>query len=507
MPYSATNPMMTALVPLGRRRAQEPVTGPQIVAETPKLSWRDRAHRAVVDEAAPTWSLDLRAVTDGVEAKRSKAVIDLVMRIAEALLSTGASSAEVTTSVLRLTDAYGLRSVHVDVTFTSIAVCYHRGFDDPVTIIRTVRVRSADYARLARWQALVDSLEDEPGDVAEARMRFDAIAASPRPYRRSVVTVAMAVLGTAVCVLLDGSFAEVLISLGNAVIVDRAQLWLARRRLPAFFTQMVGGIIPTVVAILLIYARTYDVPGLTTVSASAVVATGIVVLLAGLSVVGAAQDAIDGYYVTAAARSFEVIVLTLGIIVGVLMVLTVSQAMGAPTYLAPYSRLTGNFGVQVLASAVIAIAFAVSSYATPRTALVCMVTGSLGWTVYAFMAMTGLAPAAASGVAALVVGFVAQILAKFWRVPSLALTTAGIVPLLPGLAVYRGLYQLVTYSGMQGFGPGFAALGGAMGIGLALAAGVSLGSYLARAFRYDPDAAGARAVERVMGHARADAKE
>ncbi|MDO5712499.1 MAG: threonine/serine exporter family protein, partial [Micrococcales bacterium] len=338
-----TAPLTAPLTTVSAGTTEQGTVGPEVMAKTPKLSWRDRAQRAVVAGSAPTWSLDLRAIADGVEVKRSRAVIDLAMRVAEALLSTGAPAADVTATVLRLTDAYGLRSVHVDVTFASIAVSHHRGADDPVTIIRTVRVRSADYARLARLQELVTSLEADPGDIAQARERFDVIAGMPHPYRRSVVTVATALLGLGVCVLLDGSFAEVVISLFNAIIVDRVQLWLARHRLPAFFSQMVGGAIPTVGAILLIWARTNNVPGLANVSASAVVATGIVVLLAGLSVVGAAQDAIDGYYVTAGARTFEVFVLTFGIIVGVLIVLTVSQAVGAPTYLAPYSRLTGDF--------------------------------------------------------------------------------------------------------------------------------------------------------------------
>lgn len=502
-----TAPLTAPLTTVSAGTTEQGTVGPEVMAKTPKLSWRDRAQRAVVAGSAPTWSLDLRAIADGVEVKRSRAVIDLAMRVAEALLSTGAPAADVTATVLRLTDAYGLRSVHVDVTFASIAVSHHRGADDPVTIIRTVRVRSADYARLARLQELVTSLEADPGDIAQARGRFDVIAGMPHPYRRSVVTVATALLGLGVCVLLDGSFAEVVISLFNAIIVDRVQLWLARHRLPAFFSQMVGGAIPTVGAILLIWARTNNVPGLANVSASAVVATGIVVLLAGLSVVGAAQDAIDGYYVTAGARTFEVFVLTFGIIVGVLIVLTVSQAMGAPTYLAPYSRLTGDFGVQVLASALIAGAFAISSYAGPRTMLVCLVTGSFGWVVFALVAVGGFGPAAASGVAALVVGIASQILARIWHVPALALSTAGIVPLLPGLAVYRGLYQLATLSSTQGYGPGFATLGGAIGVGLALASGVSLGSYLARALRHDPQSSSARAHERALHRARAYGKE
>lgn len=477
------------------------------VANTSKLTWRDRAHRVVAADSAPTWSLDLRAIQDGVEEQRARVVLDLSMRIAEALLSTGASAAEVTATVLRLTSVYGLRSVHVDVTFTSISLCHYRGSEAPVTMMRTVRVRTQDYERLGKLQRLVDDLEEDRVGLDEARRRFDRLAASPHPYRRSVVTLATALLGMSVCILLDGSPVEVALSLLNALIVDRAQLWLARRKLPAFFSQMVGGAIPTLVAVALIYARTAQVPGLETVSASTVVATGIVVLLAGLSVVGAAQDAIDGYYITASARAFEVVALTLGVIVGVLIVLTVSTLLGAPTYLSPYSQLSGDFVVQVASSALIAGTFAISSYAGPRTALVCVATGSLGWIAYAFMSMAGFGAASASGIAALAVGVVSSVLARVWSVPSLALSTAGIVALLPGLAVYRGLYHLATYGGAQGYGPAFDALGGAMAVGLALAAGVSLGRYLGRAAQRDAGRIADKARERALRRSHADAKE
>ena len=52
----------------------------------------------------------------------------------------------------------------------------------------------------------------------------------------------------------------------------------------------------------------------------------------------------------------------------------------------------------------------------------------------------------------------------------------GIIPLLPGLTAYRGFYQLAAGSVVDGL----ATLTLAMGIGLALAAGVSLGDFIAR---------------------------
>ncbi|WP_226345119.1 threonine/serine ThrE exporter family protein [Agilicoccus flavus] len=470
-------------------------------------SWRARAQRAVAAESAPSWSLDLRSVQDDVEERRSRAVMDLATRVAELTLATGASAADVTATVLRLTDAYGLRSVHVDVTFTAIAISHHRGAEDPVTMVRTVRVRSVDYERLARLQAFVADLEANPVDIVDARSRFDAIAARPHVYRRSVVTAGSAFLGAAVALLFDGSFTEILIAFLNAVLVDRVQLLLARARLAAFFSQMIGGAIPTVVAVLLIIARSHQVPGLEEVTPSAVVAAGIVSLLAGMSVVGSAQDAIDGYYVTAGARTYEVVVLTLGITVGVVIVLGIAQRLGAPTYLAPYSALTGSLPRQLVASAIIAAGFAVTSYAGPVTAIVSVVCGTLGWGAFALAEAFDLGVVAASGAAALFIGVISQLLAGTVHVPALALSTAGIVPLLPGGAVYRGLYQLTTLSWAQGTGPGVVTLGSAAAIGLALAAGVSLGTYLGRPLRPDVARSRSRAVQRALRRGHADGRE
>ena len=63
-------------------------------------------------------------------------------------------------------------------------------------------------------------------------------------------------------------------------------------------------------------------------SPSLVVISGIVMLLAGLSVMGAAQDALDGYYVTAGARGLEVMMMTLGIAVGVAVVIGIGRTLG-----------------------------------------------------------------------------------------------------------------------------------------------------------------------------------
>jgi uncharacterized membrane protein YjjP (DUF1212 family) len=455
----------------------------------------------VRSDAPPTWFVARRGVVDGVDQAHARAVIDLALRVGEAMLSTGASASDVVATVLRLTDTYGLgSSCHVDVTYTSISISYHRGENaDPMTVLRIVKVRSADFTRLESLQTLVRDIVAGDLDVSAARTRLDEISAAPHPYRRWLVTLSLAVMGGAVGAFLGGGVLAMLLSAATTALVDRVQRRLARRGLAAFFTQAVGAAIPTVVAVALLALGAGSRSLAAALSPSLVVATGIVVLLAGLSVVGAAQDAIDGYYVTAGARGFEVLMLTFGIVVGVAGVLALARRLGVPLEISAEAHLAPNLLVQVIAAMAVAGAFAISAYAGGRAALVAMATAALGWGVFIGAVSVGFGMPVASGIAAVAIGAVAQVVSSRLRVPSLAVTTAGIAPLLPGLSVYRGLFEMLGRSSHTGPSAGMSTLLLAAGIGLGLAAGVSFGTFVARPLRTELDRGERRALRRSAG--------
>ncbi len=437
---------------------------------------------------------------DGVDPATARAVLDLALRVGEALLSTGAPALDVTASVLRLVDAYGLTSCHVDVTYTSVAVSYHRGeADEPMTVMRIVRVRAADYTRLEDLQTLIRDAVGGQLAVQQARARLDEIVRAPHPYQRWLVTVALAGLGAAVAALLGGDLLLMAIAAATTALIDRTQRVLERQGLPAFFTQAVGGAIPTLVAVALFVLISGTALSSEQVSPSLVVATGIVVLLAGLSVLGAAQDAIDGFYVTAGARGLEVLALTLGIVVGIGGVLSVARHLGVPMQVVASEALSGDPVVQVLAAVAVSALFAVSGYTRGRGVLVAAGAGGLGWFAYLTASAVGIGPAVSAAFAAALVGLVSQVVAHRWRVPALVITTAGIVPLLPGLAVYRGLFQLVQLGAGEDLTPALRTLFGAAGVGIGLAAGISLGNFVGRQLRSELDQWQRRVLRRSAG--------
>src|SRR6185295_13981574 len=85
-------------------------------------------------------------------------------------------------------------------------------------------------------------------------------------------------------------------------------------------------------------------------------------------------------------------------------------------------------------------------------------------------------------VAAVTIGAVCYLVAGRFRVPPLVVVVPAIVPLLPGLDVYRGL---VLFAAGQ---DGVTHLAAALGTAIALAAGVILGQYLAQPLRREAHA-------------------
>lgn len=473
------------------------------------------ALRSVIRRVAggpPTVQTGLRSRPGELDPTTIHAVMELSLRVGEAMLSLGAAAVDVTLAIRRVLRAFGLRGAQVDLTFTSITVSYDRGAGAfPLTMMRVVAERLPDYGRLQDVVELAREVgertvppEEAPERVGAAHDALDRIVSAPQTYRRWVVTLALSTLAGAVAVLLGGGPAVALVAGGTTAVIDRVVWFLSSRGLPAFFLQAVGAAIAALVAVGLFLARPvlpFD-PGL--LPPSLVVAAGIVVLLAGLSLVGAAEDAISGFPITAGARAFEVLVLTLGIVVGIGFVLDVARRLGVPLLLLDPPQNTSPLVVQVLAAAVVALAWAVASYARPRAVLVAGGVGGVSWAVLSLMTGLGVGPAVASAIAAVVVGFLSEWASPRLRVPSIVTSVCGIVPLLPGLAIYRGLFDLVNSTTEIGILPGVAGLFGALMIGLGIAAGVTLGEFLGAPLRLGTRGGGrsrSAAVRGVTGRA------
>ncbi len=330
----------------------------------------ERAWRAIAGNSPPTAPIGIRAQRGGMDDLTAHAALGLALRIGASMLALGASGADVTATVLRVAAGYGLVNCQVDVTFTSITVSYDREGAVPLTAMRTVRTSQMDYTRLQGISDLAGAVGGGGLDVEEAHRRLDAVVSAPATYRRTVNALGWAGVAGSVGFLLGGGWLEALIAALTTALIAQVLRLLNRRSLPLFFQQAAGAALATGVAVLLL---AWDVE----VRSSLVVAAGIVVLLAGLSLVGAAQDAISGFPVTAAARAFEVVTLTAGIVVGIAGVLDVALRAGIPLDVVDASPTTVPFPVGLAASAGIAGGWSLACHARPRAVVLAALAGAL----------------------------------------------------------------------------------------------------------------------------------
>ncbi|QIK74325.1 threonine/serine ThrE exporter family protein [Nocardioides piscis] len=414
--------------------------------------------------------------------------LDLCLRIGEVLLSSGAGAADVTATMQSVARHLGLRHPEIDVTFTSVSMSFHGSPEEPpVLMIRKIKSKDIDYEDLTQVDHLVRDLLANRMDLYLARSRMATIVSTGHPWPRWSVTLAWGLMCASVAVFLGGGPLVALIASAAAMTIDRAQLRLARRRLPTFYLQVAGGAIATLFAVA-VAATPLEV------DLSLVITANIVMLLAGIGFMGAIQDALTGFYVTAGARVIEALLATAGIIAGVSGGLSVADVLGIDLgRLVPGQALGHHVLIGVVGAAVSAAAFAFACYAPWRVLVPIALTSGLATLLHAVVADSGFGRTWAAATGAFTVGLVAYAVAGRFRVPPLVVAVSAIVPLLPGLSIYRGLSLLSA--GGPATSQGMFAMMTAASVAVALASGVILGEYLAQPLKRETR----RLEERLAG--------
>jgi uncharacterized membrane protein YjjP (DUF1212 family) len=424
-------------------------------------------------------------------AERSEVydALDLALRIGEVLLSSGAGAADVTATMLAVTRACGVRHVVADVTFVDLSLRHQPSGEEPADVqVRRVTRRSVDYTDLTKIDATVNDLVGGAITPSVARSEVARIVSTGHGRRRWATRLGWGVMGIGVALTLGGSPVICLLAFVAACAIDETQALLPQHRIPTFYQQAAGGLVATLIAVA---ASTTELA----VNPSRVVTAGIVMLLAGVGIMGATQDALNGFPVTASARFLDAVMNTAGIIVGVGAGLTVGDLLGVGlTTFKPGAAGLAEAGVTVLGAALAAAGFAFACYAPVRALLAVALVGALGQGVLLAVDSSEVGRAWGSAAAAVTIGAVCFLVAGRFRVPPLVVVVPAIVPLLPGLDIYRGLALLS--SGQDGV----LQLASAFATALALAAGVILGQYLAQPLKREAQRLEARlAGPRMVG--------
>ncbi|MBM6401481.1 threonine/serine ThrE exporter family protein [Phycicoccus sonneratiae] len=416
--------------------------------------------------------------------------LDLAVRVGELMLRCGAGAPQVEGAIAATAAAAGVDRVELDITLQSIVVQARSSGGTPHTLLRVVRHTRFDYARLVAVHRLVESLVAGEVSTEEAATRIRRIGKHPRNYPRWAVTAANAVLASAVAVVIGASPLAALLTIVVVLAVAGVARAHARLELPEFYGNAINAAAATLFAGGLYALGASGVIPFDESDFAFVVAGGIVAMLPGRTMASAIEDVIFGYPLTGAGRLLAVLLSLTGLIIGI------ASGLGLMLNL---TRWTGSDFVSpdvldlrvtqapivpaLLASLVVGLAAGVTVQSRRGLILPMGLLTIIGVAVSAVLTRgPGVGAVTATGIAAVAVGVLGRLLAQRMDAPSLVLVVPASFGLLPGLTIFRGLYELVAQgenSGLLTFQSGLSTLLSAGGVLLAIATGTVLGEYLA----------------------------
>ena len=268
---------------------------------------------ATIDAAKAAPPPSPLAPVDLTDPAQVAGVMDLAARVGDILLASGTSNRDTVVQVHAVASAYGLHYMHVDITLNTITVFTTIGVEQklPVSVFRVVSNMRTDFSKLSEVDRLIRSIQAGATSPDIATKILDGLYRSPASYGFKTSLVGWGGLAALVSVMIGGGWLPAVVSFLIGVVIIGMDAVLRRQKLPPFFHNVFGGFIATLLAAVA-YSWSPD-----NVTPSHIIAAGIVVMLANLSLVQSLQDGITGAPVTASARFFETFLLTSAIVAGV----------------------------------------------------------------------------------------------------------------------------------------------------------------------------------------------
>ncbi|MGD6980865.1 threonine/serine ThrE exporter family protein [Citricoccus sp. CH26A] len=490
-----TEPPSSVPVPQSVLAPSEPITGEPPAApvalrgpKKPRLrfSGSSAIRRIMYSEPLPTQALSMvdriagspyanpYLRTTRLADADERTTLDFALKLAETLFRFGAGALEVETSIIVVTQAFGVHETEVDITNQSISLNYAPAGKTPYTLQRVVRSWSQNYAGLALMHRLVSAIAAGEVDRDEAQQRLADIRHKPKPFPKWLNTLSAGLFAATFVLFIGGGLVGAGVALLSTSLLITVMDVMGRARIPEFFATMAGGFIATVIALVLFEL---DVP----LGPSLVVAGGIMLLLPSGRFVSAVQDAINGFPVTAAGRFVSAALIFAALIAGIMSAVVFASLMGfAELDVDNASSSTYPvwfMGLLVFLAAVWDSIFEQSEW---KLLLPTALVSLTGFAAYAGAEALGVGPRLTPAIAAVVIGAVGRYVALRMGAPQLVVAVPAILFLLPGLTIFRSMYGIAMDSGA--LVDGLVGLFNASATIMAIAAGVVLGDTLARPF-------------------------
>jgi uncharacterized membrane protein YjjP (DUF1212 family) len=352
----------------------------------------------------------------------------LTLQLGRILLLNGSDTEQVQASMVRFAAPFGVE-VNLLVTYEAVLVTVVAGEQIRTKIGHRLPGIGVGMSAIEAVNHLVDEADGGRLRLDEARTALDAIEHQPPAYPRWLVVAGLGVTAASLARLFGGDWLACLAAGLAGAIGTRVRLELGRRHVNPVLSAFVIALLSGIVGGVAVRFGASGTPALSLVAPA-------MILVPGVPLINGILDMIRNHVTMGLSRLGFAALVILAIALGVFAAARLT-GIGVPVD-AP--ALTIDVSQDAVFSALAAGGYALLFNVPPRMAWACGVCGVASHTLRTLLFHFGLDLIAGTLIGALVVGFLAQGFARYFRAPTVALAFPGVVAMVPGAYAFRAVF-------------------------------------------------------------------
>ncbi len=367
------------------------------------------------------------------------------------MISSGAETHRVEDTISRILGTSNFEHAEALVFPTGLVVTLSDPERETLSLTSRVPEISNNLGRVADVNQVSREFCSGKITVDEAIEKLEYIRAQKR-YPAYAKVIGYVLAASCFTLMFGGSFLDALGTVLCGLVLSFVNLVLGPRIGKGFITTALAGIAITVVsAAFSFYADTLlDIH----FQAHYMIIGGLMPLVPGLAMTNAARDILHGDYLSGSARAIEAFCVAAVIAVGVGAGMGIVDLSGFADSLVLNFNLSvdslGRFFAVVIASGLAIFGFELLFDTQWKHMFFCALSAALSWAVFLIADSLGASDVWASFYATLAVDLFAHINARVLKAPVIIFLVAGILPLVPGVSIYKSVYAIMYSEGGAG---------------------------------------------------------